>query len=41
MDAINGIVQTAVFIVGSLAVVIGAFAGLYIYYTKSGQEEGE
>jgi len=41
VEAISGIVGTAVTILTSLAVVVGAGVGLYIYYTASGQEEGE
>lgn len=41
MDAINGIVNTALIVVGSVAALVAAGAGVYFYYTLSGQEEGE
>lgn len=41
MNAINGIVNTALWIVGSIGFLVALGAGLYFYYTASGQEEGE
>ena len=41
MQAITGIIQTAVIVLVSVGVLIAAGAGLYMYFTVSGQEEGE
>lgn len=41
MDKITQIIQFAVLIVGSLALVAGFLIAAYIYYIQSGQEEGE
>lgn len=41
MGAINGIIHTAMLILGAVVIVLGGIAGLYFYFTLSGQEEGE
>lgn len=41
METINGIIQVAALLVGGVAVLaIAAFAG-YMFYLRTGQEEGE
>lgn len=41
MDTITGLVQTAMFIVLSIAAVLISIFGLLVYIRKTGEEEGE
>lgn len=41
MGALTGIIQMAMFLVISVAVITAVGFGLVAYYTATGQEEGE
>ena len=41
MGNIANIIHIAMIMIGSVAALIAVGAGIYFYYTSSGQEEGE
>lgn len=41
MGTITGVIHVALILMGSVVALVALGFGIYVYYTMSGQEEGE